>query len=168
MSDRIAVMMDGEVLQVDTPAEVYNRPADVRVAEFVGSPKINLVSGEIDRDGAVRGLGLDLGIRVESPPGACQVGLRPERLRVVPPGPSARVSGDIRHIEYLGSEVFLHIAVDGAAKPLIVRREANTDTIGRVGGRACLSWKTTEAMVFGADGRALPAAAWMPQERLHG
>ena len=53
MSDRVAVMMDGELLQVAPPAALYDDPADLRVAEFVGSPKINVLPGMVAADGAV-------------------------------------------------------------------------------------------------------------------
>ena len=53
MSDRIAVMMGGELLQVDTPDNVYRDPHDLRVAEFIGSPKMNTLPGSVDSDGQV-------------------------------------------------------------------------------------------------------------------
>ena len=63
MSDRVAVMMDGELLQVAPPAALYDRPADLRVAEFVGSPKINVLPGTVRADGGVDVPGGALAIR---------------------------------------------------------------------------------------------------------
>nr|WP_319386340.1 ABC transporter ATP-binding protein [uncultured Roseibium sp.] len=54
MSDRMAVMMDGEILQLGAPHDVYNDPQDLRVAEFVGAPKINLLPGSLDKNGHAR------------------------------------------------------------------------------------------------------------------
>jgi multiple sugar transport system ATP-binding protein len=54
MSDRMAVMMDGNILQLGTPDEIYNNPMDIRVAEFVGAPKINLLPGHLDSNGHAR------------------------------------------------------------------------------------------------------------------
>ncbi|MGI9381898.1 MAG: ABC transporter ATP-binding protein, partial [Methyloligellaceae bacterium] len=51
MSDRMAVMMEGDILQIGAPDDVYQDPQDLRVAEFVGSPKINILPGECDGAG---------------------------------------------------------------------------------------------------------------------
>src|SRR5262249_18561143 len=53
MSDGVALMRGGEVLQVGSPAEIYDQPADLRVAEFIGSPKINILPGVVRADGSV-------------------------------------------------------------------------------------------------------------------
>ena len=47
MSDRVAVMQEGRILQLGTPSEIYTRPANLEVARFVGSPRINLIPGEV-------------------------------------------------------------------------------------------------------------------------
>ncbi len=53
MSDRVAVMMGGEIVQVGTPEEIYTDPQDIRVAGFIGSPRINTLAAEVGHDGAV-------------------------------------------------------------------------------------------------------------------
>src|SRR5262249_49978368 len=53
MSDRVAVMIDGRLLQVAPPADIYNDPQDLRVAEFIGSPKINVIDLVAGGDGTV-------------------------------------------------------------------------------------------------------------------
>ena len=58
MADRIAVMMEGRILQLGTPEAVYADPIDLRVARFIGSPEINCLPGEIGADGLVRVLGV--------------------------------------------------------------------------------------------------------------
>ena len=70
MSDRIAVMMDGAVLQVAAPEIVYNDPKDIRVAEFIGSPKINVLNGTVDDAGTVRLGGCDTGCAATAAPGS--------------------------------------------------------------------------------------------------
>lgn len=60
MSDRIAVMMGGNILQFDTPGKVYSDPKDKRVAEFIGSPKMNMLSATIDSKGKISIDGLEL------------------------------------------------------------------------------------------------------------
>jgi multiple sugar transport system ATP-binding protein len=55
MGDKVGVLNEGRIIQVGTPKEIYNRPRDVFVASFVGSPGINLVEGEV-RDGRMERL----------------------------------------------------------------------------------------------------------------
>ena len=104
MSSRIAVMIEGHIVQVGTPAEVYENPQDIRVAEFVGSPKINAMPGVIREDGGIEILGRPLGLSTSAPAGHCSVCVRPERMELGA-GPSA-ISGTVVHLEHLGSEAF--------------------------------------------------------------
>ena len=60
MSSRMAVMIDGNLLQLDTPQEVYDNPSSLSVAQFVGSPKINIFKGSSDSNGTVSMLNLTL------------------------------------------------------------------------------------------------------------
>ena len=62
MSDRMAVMMDGEILQHDTPSEIYNNPVNLQVAEFIGSPKINVLPAESDGKGGITCMGLPVSL----------------------------------------------------------------------------------------------------------
>lgn len=135
MSDRMAVMMGGEILQLDRPDVVYNDPGDLRVAEFIGSPKINTLPGRIDADGRVTCLGVTLDRRVAAPAGPATVGVRPEDLTVAI-GPSEDAfSGRVVHRENLGSDIFLHLVVSDGAARLLVRaapQEAANLSIGDV------------------------------------
>jgi multiple sugar transport system ATP-binding protein len=67
LSDRLVVMRDGEVQQMGTPLEVYNRPANAFVARFLGSPSINLIEGELQSSDGVAVLAGD-GFRIPLPP----------------------------------------------------------------------------------------------------
>ena len=82
MSSRIAVMIEGHIVQVGTPAEVYENPQDIRVAEFVGSPKINAMPGVIREDGGLEVLGRPLGLSTSAAAGRCSVCVRPERMEL--------------------------------------------------------------------------------------
>ncbi len=61
MGDRIAVMKEGQILQLDTPQQIYDHPADTFVAEFMGSPKMNLLTGTLRRSGDAFMLDLENG-----------------------------------------------------------------------------------------------------------
>src|SRR2546425_991867 len=82
MGDRIAVMRDGEIVQVDTPGAIYDRPATVFVGSFIGSPPMNFLRC-VARDGAAVGEGF----AVPAPPGmggkTLLLGIRPENIRLV-------------------------------------------------------------------------------------
>jgi multiple sugar transport system ATP-binding protein len=126
MGDRVAVMRSGRLLQCGPPQEVYNSPASLFVAAFIGSPAMNLYPGEIDRDGATVQLGrqrLDLpaAFRDERVSGpyrghAVVVGIRPEQLadagQVSADGGNRRLEGTVDLVEELGSEKLVHFHID--------------------------------------------------------
>jgi len=117
MSSRIAVMMGGELIQAGTPAKIYNEPGDIRVAEFIGSPKINILPGRIRKDGGVDVLGTTLKLSCRAEAGDCRIGVRPERIELGA-GP---FSGSVVHLENLGAEAFVHLAVEGSGSRVIAR-----------------------------------------------
>ncbi|MCO5101215.1 MAG: sn-glycerol-3-phosphate ABC transporter ATP-binding protein UgpC [Burkholderiaceae bacterium] len=87
MADRIVVMHEGIVEQAGTPLEIYDRPANVFVATFIGSPSMNLLAGRIGEDAGsvelVGGARLALAQGVAAPPGTeVHVGVRPEHLEL--------------------------------------------------------------------------------------
>jgi len=133
MSDRVALMMDGEILQIASPAEIYERPTDLRVAEFIGSPKINVLPG-----GLLPGTG-----QAES------VGVRPEHWEIGDDG----LPGMVRLRENLGSDLFLHVEI-GAGRRIVARTApdaAGTD----VGAQIMLRPRSGRTLLFDRNGRRL-------------
>jgi sn-glycerol 3-phosphate transport system ATP-binding protein len=107
LADRLVVMNKGTIEQIGTPAEVYNRPASVYVAGFIGSPAMNLLPARIST--ARRGAVLDNGtvLPLASVAGVAdgqlvQVGIRPEHARLVPAGQGA-FTARVDMIEDLGA-----------------------------------------------------------------
>ncbi len=136
MGDRIAVfapLKDGNrhnLMQVGKPEELYERPANLFVARFLGSPKMNLIElapGQAPAFGS-----LDLGGRLSGRDGALLLGVRPEDIRLGDEG-TPGLAGRIRLVEALGAEYYVH--VETAAGELIVRvmdkrlRPAPGDTV---------------------------------------
>ncbi|MEP7001379.1 MAG: sn-glycerol-3-phosphate ABC transporter ATP-binding protein UgpC [bacterium] len=135
LGDRIVVMHQGRVRQVDTPARVYERPADTFVAGFLGSPPMNLIAGTLSRDADAVTVRPDaaaqLTLRAPSltmlerlpEAGAVVLGVRPEHLRtsVSTGAPPDHESFDatVELAEALGHEQLLHLRVDRV--PLTVR-----------------------------------------------
>ena len=128
MGDRVAVMRSGRLLQCGRPQDVYNLPASLFVAAFIGSPAMNLYQGEMDREGASVQLGrqrLDLpaAFRDERVSGPYRghgvvVGIRPEQLadagQVSGDGGNRRLEGTVDLVEELGSEKLVHFHIDAA------------------------------------------------------
>lgn len=164
MSDRMAVMMNGEILQLDRPNVVYNDPADLRVAEFIGSPQINTLPGEIAADGRVRCLGVTLDRTVPAPAGAATIGMRPEDLTIAL-GPSEdALSGKVVHWENLGSDVFLHLALNDGAQRILVRATPQEATSLSIGDIAHAHRVRGGAMVFDASGARVRFNARQPAQ----
>ena len=90
IADRLAIFMDGKIVQVGTPEEVFARPASVEVAGFLGNPPMNLLEGRIQgRELALGGRSITLGQAY--PDGAVLVGVRPSAIRIAADGIAARV-----------------------------------------------------------------------------
>jgi multiple sugar transport system ATP-binding protein len=151
MADRIAVMNQGEVLQIAPPSEIYDRPASRFVAGFIGSPAMNFLSAEG---------GLDAGAQtIEVGPVAVPVprlheglahrdavlGVRPEHVRISDDG---LFRGRVYGVEYMGSRQL--ITVDLEAGRLKVR--APNTVRARYGDTVGISFETERLVVF--DGRS--------------
>ena len=124
MGDRVIVMRDGMVQQVDTPQNLYDNPDNVFVAAFIGSPAMNLYDAVLGEDARSIKLGsqqVDLPDTVAIKRPALRsyigkdvvVGMRPENLRAAPPdytGPT--LFGNVELVEALGSELVVHFTID--------------------------------------------------------
>lgn len=157
MSDRIAVMMGGEILQCDTPDRIYEDPSDLRVAEFIGSPKINVLPAERDAAGRISVLGVPLAMPLPGPRGPLQLGLRPEAISIDNDAPIL-MSRSV-HLENLGPELLLHVALDGMDQRLTLRVDPSLR--GELAPRRAigLRFDPERALVFDAEGRRLRADA---------
>ena len=160
MSDRMAVMLDGDILQIGAPDDVYQNPMDLRVAEFVGSPKINVMLGESDSAGRLSCLGIALGRRLAgSPNSSVSIGWRPEHFALRLEDAGGCFVGRLVHKENLGSDVYLHAALDVGECRIIARvTPLEAQGVG-VGDELRLGADPGKAMVFGANGRRLPLAS---------
>jgi multiple sugar transport system ATP-binding protein len=163
MGDRVAVLKDGVLQQCDAPSSLYHEPINLFVAGFIGSPAMNLVEVADGRQPGIGGSELELDgagdAALADRAGRITVGFRPEALRVGDGPLQAR----IRNVEDLGSEIFVHLAVDhqGESVPLIAKTSppfggTAGDTVGvQIAGTTHL---------FGEDGLriASPTASLRP------
>ena len=157
LGDRVAVMKKGVLQQVAPPQELYERPGNLFVAGFIGSPAMNLVQGrlEADGDGALLTLGdqrlaVPAGLIAERPRlremfgRDVAVGIRPEDMDDADlPGESAEgtvLESETELVEALGSELLVHFTI--GAPPVVTEdtkelaRDAGADDIGAAGGRS--------------------------------
>jgi multiple sugar transport system ATP-binding protein len=117
MADIIVILKDGRIEQIGRPLAVYDRPANLFVAEFIGSPGINLVRGEVssDKDGPVIRSGdiaLPLPANAAVKPGQKVVyGIRPEHLR--PSTNGAGIAAKVMVVEPTGSEIHIYADLAG-------------------------------------------------------
>ena len=154
MSDRMDVMMDGEIHQLDTPHEIYNNPSTIRVAEFVGSPKINILNGEYDEKGNLNCFGTKITDSIKlAKKGNISVGIRPEHMELVSSNDKNAFKGEIVYRENLGSDIFLHLTINEGEQKLIVRSEPSKGINNAVGDQVMIGWDEQKVLVFDVDGK---------------
>jgi multiple sugar transport system ATP-binding protein len=153
-------MMDGDLLQLGPPNEVYENPQDIRVAEFIGSPKMNILPGKCDANGRITCLGLTLDEDLATPaPGSVSVGLRPEHLHVQPNETTGCFSGRLTYKENLGSDLFLHLDVDGCEQKIVVRAKPHEVDFAAIGETVYFNGEPEKLRVFGVDGKRVALTA---------
>ena len=157
LSDRIAVMMHGRILQTGAPGEIYARPATTAVAAFVGSPPINLLHGVVADADHIDGPTGPIRLTNSLPVGqTVLLGVRAEHFRLSQ-GPGGAVTGQVDTIEDMGSDLFLHVAVDGQAQPVTARLDPMDGRSVSVGDIVHLRVDEAAAVLFGSDGRRVAA-----------
>lgn len=145
LSDRIAVFNEGRIEQVGTPEELYEHPATLFVARFIGES--NAVAGEVVGGEFVGAAGIRLAAG-DLPDGPAVAIVRPERVRVLPAGAPAdecELTGTVTDLTYLGAQSRLEITT--GAGTLIVRSGVESPTPA-VGAEVRLGWSADRTTVF--------------------
>ena len=157
LADRIVVLDGGRVIQAGTPRELYNNPNSRFVAEFIGSPKMNLLpcmekTGQIVFTGyaikTARKRDKNARFLSASSSAVASLGIRPENIALCAED-AGHISGTITVCEYLGSEQFAYI---DCGFGLMVAVRVNPDTELQVGSTIGLSFDTKKLYVFDRDG----------------
>ena len=164
LSDRIAVMDRGKVIQIDRSARVYEAPNCRQVAEFIGS--MNFLKGRI-RDsgggvvvldcGEVGSFNVPAGENAPRPGEAALIALRPERIRLSwdrPGNGTTYLAGRLSAIAYFGDRSHIYVSVPGIDRPVAVSMQ-NTSlgaVHGDLAGRSVwLSWDMESAIVLRSE-----------------
>ncbi|WFU50540.1 ABC transporter ATP-binding protein [Sinorhizobium terangae] len=162
LSDRVVVLDKGKVSQFGTPLELFYQPANLFVAGFIGSPRMNFIAANVvgESAAAIRlaggGLARELSLDTLSPRSIRRdrpvtLGIRPDKLELTSPE-EAHLAGNVRLVERLGSESHVHISLDGGGElTAVVRGTHPVSTRERVHTRI----PSEHCHLFDADGNAV-------------
>jgi multiple sugar transport system ATP-binding protein len=160
LANKIVVMNQGRVEQVGSPLDLYHRPANLFVAGFIGSPRMNFIPGRVEaaRSGMaiLSFAGGEIALSTPASEMAeaerITIGIRPEHMNEGSGG-ALTVEGDVEAVEHLGEATLVYLRLpDGTA--IIVR--APDDTDAQPGGRYIASAPERSLHLFRANGSALP------------
>jgi multiple sugar transport system ATP-binding protein len=132
MADRIVVLDKGNIRQVGSPLDLYNKPDNLFVAGFIGSPKMNFFTGKVAADLK-----------------ATTIGVRPEHIQISVTGPH---KGKVKLSEHLGSDTFLHVDA-GDLGDILVRADGETPT--KTGDQISFAFDPKRIHRFNAEGQAV-------------
>ena len=147
LADRVVVLRDGRIEQVGTPLALYDKPANQFVAQFIGTPQMNLVD-------AARLPQLANAFSIPVPEGG-HVGLRPESVSLTSVG-QGQLQGRVELVEALGAETLIYLTSEQGAA-LIARQ--NTRTSAKVGDTVGVAVDVKSAHLFDAAGRIVLTGA---------
>jgi multiple sugar transport system ATP-binding protein len=156
MADRIAVMNEGKIEQIGAPQDVYDRPASMFVADFIGSPPMNFLPFECslqrgEQTVNFRNVRIAVPqIREERAVGRLILGVRPEHIAF---SDAAPLRGRVFGSEYLGTTQIVTIDLEAGR----IKARLPSSVLVRLGETVCMSFKTDSLALFDAEtGRAVP------------
>lgn len=159
MADRVAVMIGGHLLQIDTPSEIYNNPRHIEVARFIGSPKINVLSARASDQGIVHFAGKSILSNVDLHAGSSvSVAIRPEDLiiRKASDKPVERIiAATVSRIEFLGSEALVYLSAPGSQDLLTARSTPANVADLQPEMPVHLTFEPHKALLFDSEGQRL-------------
>ncbi|GKY87686.1 ABC transporter ATP-binding protein [Sinisalibacter aestuarii] len=129
LADKIVVLADKGIAQMGSPLDLYERPDNEFVAQFIGSPAMNLIPGEIVKTGKMTEIDLaheghavaDVETQAAEKGWAVNAGVRPEDLRIAGAGDTVLVDGTVDYIEALGEVTILYFKAEHGRDPLIAK-----------------------------------------------
>lgn len=157
MGDRIAVLHDGELRQVGTPLELYDTPQNVFVAQFIGTPNMNMLTMTLDEAGTTLhhpSVSIPVPSQWQNAAAAYKgktlfVGIRPEHVRATDENEwqnTAAMTGTVEIIETLGHEIIVHMAIEGSDTHMISKMDAHK--AHHIGSKVQVEVHTTRIHLF--------------------
>ncbi|MGI9401604.1 MAG: ABC transporter ATP-binding protein, partial [Rhizobiaceae bacterium] len=161
LADRIVVLSAGNIEQVGSPLELYDNPRNLFVAQFIGSPAMNIVPAKITKSGTKTAVELPDGHKVIAPVKSAKAlegksatfGIRPEDLSIATGNTKPVLQGQVSLVESLGEVTMVYVDVAGRDEPLIAKI-AGTQSFER-GSNIKLTAEPEKMHVFNADGISL-------------
>ncbi len=158
LADRMVVMNDGAAEQIGAPLEVYQSPATMFVAGFIGSPPMNFVPASALAQGAendrlLNGLAVHSAKEIGS--GTVTIGIRPEHLTFCDAA-GARLTGEVRYAEVLGAESLVHLAL--AQDRMLTVRQSGSAAAPQAGAPCFVRFDDSDVRAFGSAGRRIASA----------
>ncbi|CAH1528194.1 sn-glycerol 3-phosphate ABC transporter ATP binding subunit [Vibrio jasicida] len=148
LADKLVVLNKGNVEQVGTPLEIYDNPASLFVATFIGSPSMNILDANVTVDGITIGDALLPTSTTNLDLGVVKLGLRPEHLQINQDKPWLQV--EVELIESLGADLLLYCRTEGGdSQKLVVRVEGHTPI--QIGDKLGLDIKPKHVHLFSAN-----------------
>jgi multiple sugar transport system ATP-binding protein len=158
MGDRIAVMNKGQIQQVDTPLEIYNHPANIFVAQFIGSPPMNLIPVQVKLPLSIGNKQFRITLEAEWEELLNQysnrsllMGVRPEHLTIGLPA-TKNFHGIVETVEALGNDTYIAVKVQNLEQAdLMLQVRVSPDKLVAVGEEVWLSVATDKIHLFDRD-----------------
>jgi multiple sugar transport system ATP-binding protein len=150
LADRVVVLRDGAIEQVGSPLELYDKPANQFVAQFIGTPQMNVI--DTTSLPALR----DVVGAADAPDGF--IGVRPENVMVRPAG-SGKLSGQVELVESLGADTLIYAQIGGAKKGVQLVARQSERTALRPGDAVGLDIAPSSFHLFDRQGHTVPARA---------
>ncbi len=158
MSTRIAIFFSGELEQVATPMELYQNPISLRVADFIGNPKINIIHAHATKENNALRISSDLGTFVASPdlltddvPDAdtfdCFLGIRPEKIKILAAPAAGSITASVYSVQPAGSETIVNLKINDTnilVKDLDIKNYKTDQDVQ-------ITFDTTKVNVFAKD-----------------
>jgi multiple sugar transport system ATP-binding protein len=145
LAHRVALLEKGVLQQLDTPANMYNAPANLFVAGFIGSPPMNLFDGEL-ADGRFSGPAGSFGTKTRGSRPRAVAGVRPEDCKVMEPN-AGKIVGEVYATELMGDHALVTCRVDGGV--ITVKADKSFDR--RDGAPIGVDFADTSVHVFDKD-----------------
>jgi putative spermidine/putrescine transport system ATP-binding protein len=148
MADRLVVMSEGRIRQIGTQRDLYERPADRFVADFVG--RSTFLEGKVEAPGRFRSDG-GLSIACEAEvAGPASLALRPERIALVAGGdaPDNAFSGTVEFVSYLGAQIDIHVRLNTTERAVVQVPNRPDRPLPAIGEDVMIGWERETGRVF--------------------
>lgn len=152
LADRVAVLYEGKIQQLDTPKRIYNNPRNLFVASFIGSPSMNFIEGNI-KHGVFKSKNCEVPGLADVSNSMVTLGVRAEDIQIVP-ATEAHLTGEVYSIEMTGESTLVTLGVDGnlvvavPTKTLKPRLAIRLDTSSILSIPSCLTLRLSRESIL--------------------